>query len=310
MMAPSQPRPQVVEVPVPVYVPMSAGMMMRMGRNAAVGPAAIRPRHASHAAIAVPRMMPAEHRGQVAPEPQSVQSAPGQMAVIYYHAPEGAESLPEHENMAAPVHQAEPSSAEPESPNGFVRILLRPKMSPVSPVASQLSRLSFHRRLDDSDDDNTNQIVSPRVMAVHPHAEAMIDAGARLRQWRDYSQFVRNGPFAAPQQNAPVAHLLIAAAPSSSSRNDPEPASSEDHYAQPHPAASMPFFYNHHTEPEAVANQHHQHQPHHFMMAAHPGASQIFPQTQQQQSGPGHQAAFFILAEPHGAQPDGPNNDA
>lgn len=145
---------QVVEVPVPVYVPM-----LRM-----------RPSLARPSPPPVSRLMVAD------PRPAAAASPNGHVAVVYYPSPEhvAAESRTAESLYAPSV--VDPAADGSESPAaGMVRILLRPKAESVSPV----SRYAYHRRIDDLEEDS-----SPAAAPSHGFYDG------RLRQWRDYHQSV------------------------------------------------------------------------------------------------------------------------
>ena len=287
-----QTRSHVMEVPVPVYLPM-LGKPQRNTYRSASSPNMMR-------TISLPQLMPQQETPQ-----REQPSSSGHVAIVYYHTPEQESSSSNVQEQSEPVPQPDSDGT------GFVRIMLRPKLSISSPMAvpigqpSPLSRIAYHRRIDDSEEDQVNNQASPML------GHDMID-GPRLRQWRDYSQFVRSAPAPLPT-TAPVGHLLIAAHRS----EDPEPASSQDFYQHQQPQAaafvqaSSPFSYT--AESQSAQSAAAPQQSHHIFMAPHsaPSAFQHPVQAQQQTQGPpaSSHATFFILAEPHGAQQEG-NNEA
>lgn len=330
-------------------------------------------------------MMPAEPRGLPVELPMSLSGNAGNngnsnggngngghvaLLMVQHASPSGqadttlGDSL--SESLAIPHHVEPSASSSPllsssstfseasndQPASGFVRIFLRPRMSPALPT----SRIAFHRRLDDSAESDDMPVSSAHhhhqllqgnsliaAAAHHAAVEAAAAAAAsassqslpssssldsaRLRQWRDYSQFVRSAP--APMASgsgsssssfshkAPVAHLLIAASPSNN-RVDHEASGSEEQYQQQplHFGAPMqqqfPFFFHAHPQQQQQQQADSGHQlPHPLMMAAQRLSSNsqavhsASPQQQQQQQ---HAAAFFIVADPSssgGSQSEG-----
>lgn len=161
---------QVVEVPVPVYLPMMMGRMGRGSSPFAVGQA---PVHSRRLVMNLPRqmmMMPTEARAAPVELPMMTSSGADSRAsgghvalLMVQHSsggdhPQGGEShseslvMPQHVEPSAPMSfspSSSSASSSDEPASAFVRIFLRPKMSSLSaPIAG--SRIAFHRRLDDS----------------------------------------------------------------------------------------------------------------------------------------------------------------
>ncbi|KAI2798418.1 hypothetical protein BLOT_012699 [Blomia tropicalis] len=324
-------RPQVVEVPVPMYMPM--GMTMRMASQQPKT-VLVSPNY---------RMMPQEMSQSIegptpptpSPSPLSSNIGGGPVSIVYlHHADPSESSSPIEMGQPHPLVQQQLHVAPQESPiesdqgSSFVRIFLRPKIMSRSsmpvPIATKFvpSRAAYHRRIDvDSDVDD---IASPSMSssssvssssALPSSVPIQLDQ-SRLRQWRDYTQFVRS----VPTPHTPVGHLVIATrSSSSSSSNSDEPetaASSDDHhfYGQYGGQPSIHMIHHDGTEIEpqqSIGKSSIVHHPaSHLLMGVNPHHQQhqiAFtsinqqhqqPQQQQQQS-VGPRAAFFIVADQH-----------
>lgn len=205
-------RQHVVEVPVPVYVPMGLHGLRNMAVAASARPM-MKP-------VASRMMPPKRMEAPVAP----TASPSGHVAIVYYHnaeteTPGSSQAQENTYQSSVPVESAPPT---PDTESNIVRILLRPKGISV-PEPSPFTRFSYHRRIDEPEDD---QMVSPSITSTFHDG--------RMRQWRDYTQSVQTAP-------APMAHVFIAA---HAARDDQDSSPSEEHYQQYQEHEPAPIYYS------------------------------------------------------------------